>query len=263
MQRGQRDVGHVVVTGASSGIGHGIARAFMTAGNKLTLVARRRAPMDELAREAVGAGVPALVCEADLADLAQATSWIDQAEATQGPIDVFVANAGVQILGPSLDHSDAKSEAMHNLNFLTPLRQARRVGRAMAARGEGTLVVIASVASFTAAPGLADYSASKAAVATFFETLRVELAPSGVNVVTVYPGPVKTAMEAAARTKIQPGFLVRNLPIGTPEELGALVRAAVRGGRDRVIYPKFYQTSRQFPRLAQWLTNRLAPPMSS
>jgi short-subunit dehydrogenase len=133
----------------------------------------------------------------------------------------------------------------------------------MAARGEGTLVVVASVASFTAAPGLADYSASKAAVATFFETLRVELAPSGVNVVTVYPGPVKTAMEAAARAKVQPGLIMRSLPSGTPEELGTLVRAAVRGGDERVIYPKFYQTSRQFPRLAQWLTNRFTPPISS
>ena len=84
---------HVAVTGASSGIGEAIARAYAAAGARVTVVARRRDRLEALAAD-LGAAVH--VAPADMEDAAAAVGWIDAAEAAQGPIDVLVLNAGVQ-----------------------------------------------------------------------------------------------------------------------------------------------------------------------
>lgn len=254
-----RDQGHIVITGASAGIGEGIARAFAGAGQRLTLVARRVPPMEALATELAGSGTACRVIGCDLSDLDKATSWVVEAEAAHGPIDVLVLNAGVQIVRRALSVTDAEAEAEMRLNLLAPQRLTRLVAPAMLARGGGTIVVIGSMAGLTHTPGMADYSATKAGVAAYFETLRVELEGSGVNVVTVYPGPVATAMETAARARLTEDFLSKRLPTGTPDELGRLVRKAVRHGDPRLIYPKIYGLTRYLRVPSQWATYRFAP----
>ncbi|MCA9720296.1 MAG: SDR family NAD(P)-dependent oxidoreductase, partial [Myxococcales bacterium] len=90
---------HVAVTGASTGIGEAIARELASAGASVTLVARRRARLEQLAGELPRAHV----VTRDLADLTQAADWIDEAERALGPIDVLINNAGVQIIGATAD----------------------------------------------------------------------------------------------------------------------------------------------------------------
>jgi len=254
-----RTQGHIAITGASAGIGHAIARSFIKPGNRLTLVARRRAPMEALAAQAEQAGVPTRVIEADMNDLEQATPWIDEAEAANGPIDVLVINAGIQRVGPALSFPVEDGEAQFRVNVLSPLRQARKVGPQMVARGQGTMVVIGSMSGITHTPRMADYSATKAAVGAFFETLRVELEGTGVHVLTVYPGPVETALEKAARARLEDGFLQRNIPLGTPEALAELVREGIQKKQARLIYPKVYGAARLARVASQWLTYRFAP----
>jgi len=254
-----RDRGHIVVTGASAGIGEGIARAFAGPGQRLTLVARRVAPMEALAAELSAVGATCKVVGCDLSDLDRATSWVAEAEAAHGPIDVLVLNAGVQIVRRALSVTDAEAEAEMRINVLAPQRLTRLVAPGMLARGAGTIVIIGSMAGITHTPGMADYSASKAAVAAYFETLRVELAGSGVNVVSVYPGPVATAMETAARARLDEDFLSKKLPTGTPEELGQLLRRAVDKGEARLVYPKIYGITRYMRAPSQWMTFRFAP----
>jgi short-subunit dehydrogenase len=255
----QRSQGHVAVTGASAGIGLAIARAFAKPPNKLTLVARRRAPMEALAAEALGVGVPTYVAEADMNDLYQATAWVDEAEQRNGPIDVLVLNAGVQKVGPALSFSVEDSETQLRVNVMAPLRLARKVAPGMVARGRGTIVVVSSMSGIAYTPQMADYSASKAAVSAFFETLGVELEGTGVHVLTVYPGPVTTDLETAARAKLEDGFVQRNIPTGKPDELAELVQRAIEKRSPRLFYPRFYAAARFARVTSQWLTYRFAP----
>ena len=259
----KRTEGHIAVTGASAGIGMAIARSFAKKPNQLTVVARRRAPMEALAQDALAAGVPTFVAESDMADLEHCTDWVDEAESRQGPIDVLVLNAGVQKVGPALSFSVAESEAMLRINVMAPLRLARKVAPAMVARGRGTIVVVASLSGITYTPQMADYSASKAAVSAFFETLSVELKGTGVHVLTVYPGPVATDMEKAARANLEDGFLQRNIPTGTPEELALQVQSAILKEAPRLVYPKVYGAARFARVTTQWLTYRFAPRAKS
>ena len=115
------------------------------------------------------------------------------------------------------------------------------------------------MAAITHTPQMADYSASKSAVSAFFETLCVELKGTGVHVLTVYPGPVTTEMETAARARLEDGFLQRNIPTGTPEELAELVHGAILKETPRLVYPRVYGAARFARVTSQWLTYRLAP----
>lgn len=247
---------HVAITGASSGIGAALARELGRAGHALTLVARRRALLDALAAEVPG---HAHVVEHDLANPAIATAWIAGAEAVHGPIDVLVNNAGMENTGPTIAADPVVLRTMIDLNLTTPLLLARAVLPAMTARGRGMVINVASVAALVAPPMQAYYGASKAGLAMFSETIRGELAGTGVHVLTVYPGPVKTAMAESALEAFGGRDKVPPVPEGTPEELAALIHGAMQRRAPRVIYPRMYTAARWFGPVARALVNRFAP----
>ena len=142
---------------------------------------------------------------------------------------------------------------------MSPLRIARKVASDMVARGRGTIVIVSSLSAITHTPQMADYSASKAYVSAFFETLGAELRGTGVHVLTVYPGPVATDMEKAARARLEDDFFARSVPTGTPERLAELIETAIEKREPRVIYPKVYSATRFARATSQWLTYRFAP----
>ena len=247
---------HALITGASSGIGEALARAFAAAGYHLTLIARRQAELERV-RASVG-GVRVECLPADLAELDGIAALVDRAEAALGPIDVLVNNAGIQIVAPTDDVPVADGERLLTLNVLAPFRLTRRVLPAMLARGSGVIVDIASLSALASPPGMYHYSASKAALAAASESLRAEVKARGVHVVTVYPGPVKTAMAdaAIARYAKDPSGA---LPSGTADVLAKLVLRAALRRRPRVIYPRSYTLARMFPGLTRWITDTFSP----
>jgi len=247
---------HVVITGASSGIGEALAREFSGAGASLTLVARRRDLLDQLA---AGLSSKTRVVVADLADPERATEWLEEAEAALGPVDVLINNAGVQIVGPTIAGDPAEGERLLRLNVHTPLRLTRAVLPGMLSRKRGTIVDIASLAALAPTPGMLYYNASKAALAAASESLRGELRGSGVHVVTVYPGPVDTPMARTAYSKFVSTVALRLTPQGTTDVLARLVRKAVEKRRDRIIYPRSYTLARMFPGMSRWLVDRTVP----
>ena len=248
---------HVAVTGASSGIGEALAREYARAGAALTLVARRRELLEKLRAELPGAKIR--VVTHDLSVVENATAWIADAQAEQGPFDVFINNAGVQIVGPHDEEDVEKGEALLRTNLLTPMRIARVVLHEMRARGSGTLVNVASLAAIAPTPHMAYYSASKAGIGAASECMRGEMLGSGVNVVTVYPGPVDSAMARAAVALFEPSATMQRMPTGDAAELARIVRGCVEERGARIIYPRIYEAARWFPGITRWVLDNFMP----
>ncbi len=250
---------HVVVTGASSGIGEAIAREYIARGASVTLIARRRALLEAIAESAPAGRT--CVLDRDLSASDAAPAVLAEAEAALGPIDVLINNAGVQIVGSVTGTDFADATRLLHLDLHTPLRLTHAVLPSMIARRSGTIVDIASVAGLAPTPGMFFYNAAKGGLAAASEGLRAEVRPYGVHVVTVYPGPVESAMEAAARTRYEESAAVGSLPTGKPQILARRIASAVDRRRSRVIYPRIYTLSRLFPGLTRWITDWMTPAL--
>jgi len=249
---------HVAITGASSGIGAALARelAKHLPGARLTLVARRKELLEALAAEL---GPTCRAVAHDLADAERAADWVPGAEAAHGPIDVLVNNAGMENTGPTAAADVETCKKLFQLNLVTPILLSRRLLPEMLARKSGMIVNVVSVAALTPPPMQAYYGASKAGLAAFSEATRGELAGSGVHLLTVYPGPVKTSMGEAGWAALGGRENLPPVPEGTPEELARRIRRAMEKRKSRLIYPRFYVTARWLPWLSRFLTDRYAP----
>jgi len=251
---------HVYITGASSGIGEALVREYARRGADVTMVARRRPLLEKIAGE-LGGKTRTRVVEADLCDVERAADPIAAAEAELGPIDVLINNAGVQIVASALRTDWDRAEQMLRLNVLTPLRLTQHVLPAMIARGKGTIVDVSSMAAIAPTPGMYFYNASKGAIGAASEGLRSEIRHTGVHVVTVYPGPVESPMEAAGRAAYEETATLRFTPTGKADVLARLVADAVLARRPRVIYPRIYALARHFPNATRWVMDRFTPPL--
>lgn len=247
---------HALITGASSGIGAALARRLAAAGRDVTLVARRRDDLERLAAELPGRP---FVRVADLSDPSCVEALVDDAVAARGPVDVLVNNAGLQYVEPAVGVDPARIELMIALNLTTPLRLVHRVLPGQIARGAGAIVNIASLGAVNPPPWMAHYVGTKAGLAAASESLGVEVARHGVHVVTVYPGPVATDMEIAARAAMPETWTTRILPTGTPEGLADEIHHALVRRRRRVVYPRVYAGGWWFSGVATTLVHALTP----
>jgi len=247
---------HVVITGASAGIGEAIARAFAAQGHKLTLIARREERLEAISRSMSSA---VHVVAADLSTPETCCDWLAEAERLQGPIDVLVNNAGVQHIEPTASMDVEAGEWLLRLNVFTPLRLIRAVLPGMVERRGGTIVNIASMASLAPTAGMTYYNVSKGGLAGASEALRGELRGTGVNVVTVYPGIIMTDMGTEGLKKYEASAILNLQPKGDAGTLAAHILKAVERGRGRVIYPRLNTSARHFPGITRWLMDRLTP----
>ncbi|CAJ0801806.1 putative oxidoreductase [Ralstonia condita] len=191
----------VFITGASSGIGRALARQYAAQGATLALVARRVDVLDDFVRT-----LPAAIqgrCHCFAADVRSAQSMREAAQACiarAGVPDVVIANAGISVGTDLREPGDlAAFSAVMDTNWMGTLNTfqpfvAPMLARSKPGRPGGTLVGIASVAGVRGLPGAAAYSASKSAVIKLMESLRVELGPRGLRVVTIAPGYIRTPM---------------------------------------------------------------------
>jgi short-subunit dehydrogenase len=182
----------VVITGASSGIGRALAAEYAQRGAVLGLIARRA----ELLREMASVlKAPTVLYPVDVRDAAGLARSAEDFRAKFGNADVVIANAGVSAGTTTEDSGDrAVFQEILDVNVMGMVNTFAAFLPAMRAAGGGTLVGIASVAGFRGIPGSGAYSASKAAAATYLESLRVELRGSGISVVTISPGYVATPL---------------------------------------------------------------------
>ena len=197
--------------------------------------------------------------QADLRDPAVAFSWIDGPENANGPIDVFIDNAGVQFVGSVLDTPGEDGERLFMLDLHTPLRLTQIMLKRMVTRKSGTIVDISSMAAIGPTPGMFFYNAAKAGLADASEGLRAEINAYGIHVVTVYPGPVTSDMESAARSAYENTAGARYTPTGSPDVLARLIAKAVEQKRAHVVYPRSYGILRHRPNFTRWAIDAITP----
>lgn len=185
----------VFITGASSGIGQALAARFYSAGYRLALVARRVAELQAWADSQGFAPGRFAVYAADVRELAAITGAGRACIAAQGLPDVVIASAGISVGMDTAEFADLEvMRAVFETNNLGTAATFHPFVTAMCARGSGALVGIASVAAIRGLPGHGAYCASKAGVVAYCESLRGELRPSGVKVVTIVPGYIDTPL---------------------------------------------------------------------
>lgn len=185
----------VFITGASSGIGAALARHYAAQGATLGLAARRPDALQALVATLPGQHHLYPLDVTDAAALATAGSDF---MARLGAPDIVIANAGISVGTLTQEASDNEAfRRVMETNVLGMVYTFQPFIAAMAQRGSGRLVGIASVAGIRGLPGAGAYSASKSAAITYLESLRVELRASGVKVVTIAPGYIRTPMTDA------------------------------------------------------------------
>ncbi|MDB4970399.1 MAG: short-chain dehydrogenase [Myxococcales bacterium] len=241
-----------LVTGASSGIGRGLAKALAAEGVLLAVSARRAEPLASLADEIEKAGgARPVVLTADLSKRGQAANLAARATVALGRVDILVNNAGVGIGGAQhVVGDDAMARELFETNYWSALALIAALVPAMRTRGVGAVVNVASIGAVTPMPLAGHYSSSKAALSLCSETMRLELRGSGVNVFSVLPGPVDTGM--LAEFGVVPGAdkVLGKMPRGNVAELSRKVVRGLERGQRALVYPTALGFMRHLPTLA-------------
>ncbi len=220
-----------LVTGASSGIGAGLARALAERGADLVLVARRADALEELAAQVRAAhGRTVHVVPADLGAPGAGRDLHERVLALGLHVDVLVNNAGFGVAGPVAGADADALVAQVPVNCSAVVDLTTRFLPAMVARRSGVVVNVASVAALQPVPGLAVYAATKAFVLSFTEALWAEQRGTGVRVLAVCPGPTDTPFFEVAGEESDSG-----LPRRTVDDVVATTLRALQSGGPSVV----------------------------
>lgn len=241
----QLDGNACVVTGAAGGIGASIAQAFVAAGARVALLDRDADKTIALAEQlrAGGADVVAIAC--DIGDPASVAHAAERVQRDLGPADVLVNNAGLLRAG-GIETIDLDAwNAMLRVNLTGYMLCSQTFGRAMLARGSGSLVHVASIAARYPQTHSGAYSASKAAVAMLARQLAAEWGPRGVRSNTVCPGMIRTPLSesfyANGDIEARRSAMTASRRIGRPDDIANVVaflaspRAAYVNGAELVV----------------------------
>ena len=215
-----------VITGASRGLGKAMALALAGAGAKLALVARDRAKLEETASEAAALGAESAIFIADVTDEAQVATMAQLIATQFGRVDILINNAGTNIRKPLVDYSFEEWRKVTDTNLTSVFLMCRAMIPSMTGRGYGLILNLTSIMSHVSLPGRTAYSASKAALLGLTRALAQELAPEGITVVGISPGPFATEMNTVLmqNPEVNQQFM-SNTPLGRwgkVEEIGNL-----------------------------------------
>jgi short-subunit dehydrogenase len=191
-----------MITGASSGIGRGLALAIAARGAHLGLLARREDLLKQTVADAKARGVNAIAAPADVRDVKAVRDAADRFRKELGPIDILIANAGVGTSDHGVSLTPEHAANVIDINVLGAVNSVAAVLPEMVERNHGRLVAISSLAAYRGLAKSAAYCASKAALSAYFESLRIDLRHTGIGVSIIYPGFIKTPLTAGRAAKM-------------------------------------------------------------
>jgi len=207
----------VLITGCSSGIGYALAEAFHARGCTTYATARRPETLDALATK----GIHTLAL--DVTSAASIQACVAAIEAEHGAVEVLVNNAGIPVMGPTAELPLEQLRQQWETNLTAPVAMVQAVVPSMARRGRGRIVNVGSVSGLLTTPFAGPYCASKAALHSLSDALRMELKPFGIDVLMVQPGGVQSnfGAGAVAQTQQQPWRLYARFAEGIAKRAGA------------------------------------------
>jgi short-subunit dehydrogenase len=235
----------ILITGASSGIGYALAHEYAARGLDLVLASRRLEMLESL-RQEIAARHPARSVQTIALDVSRCDDVFAIIANQVGAIDIVVANAGIGSLG-RVGHGDfADQRRVIETNVIGAMATCDAAIRLFKQQGRGHLVVISSVAAFRGLPRTSAYGASKAAIATYAESVRAETYGSGIQVTTIFPGYIDTPIN---RHNPNRPFLI------TAERGAKLIADKIDRGVATAIVPAFPWTLVKW--LAGWIPTRM------
>lgn len=215
-----------IVTGASSGIGKGIARVFAREGADIVFTYRNnKRGADETLQELEAYGVKVSGLKADIVDTKGIDRFLNEAIKFMGGLDIMVNNAGITSKYPFLDITEAEYDELFNINCRGTFFATQRAARYMkTCGGGGSIINISSLSSRTSSEGFAVYAATKAAINKFTETAAIELGPEHIRVNSVAAGWIPVESEGQ-KTEEQIKKGLYHLPLGRfgkPDDIGEM-----------------------------------------
>ena len=185
---------NVLVTGASSGIGAALARGFAADGHTVGICARRKDRLEEVLADCQKTAPDSRMWVMDLSDLDAVTPFAEQADDELGGIDLLINNAGIPKRRHALQLTPDVVDDVMAINYASPVRLTLALLPRMIKRGSGRILTISSVAARFGPPREAAYSASKAALSAFMESLAVDLDGTDIKINLVNPGIIDTEL---------------------------------------------------------------------
>lgn len=223
-----REPRSILITGASSGLGDALARAYAGPGAFLALVGRDSARLARVAEACRVAGAQVASAARDVTDAAGLASWIVDLDRTH-PFDLVIANAGISAGTGDGSETPEQTRRITAVNVEGVMNTVTPLIGPMTSRGRGQIALMSSLAAFRGFPGAPAYCASKAWVRIWGEALRADLAPAGVEVSVICPGFVKTRMTQANRF---------HMPLlMTAERAAQIIVRDLAANRGRIAFP--------------------------
>jgi len=248
----------ILITGASSGIGAGLAREYARRGDRLALVARRLDLLESLAAELRALGAEVTVHLGDVTRDGDVARVVDDLTSRGFGLDVVYANAGFGVAGNVQNLSIDDYQRQFDTNVFGVLRTVKETVPALRARG-GQLVLVGSVAGHAASAGMSAYSMSKFAVRALAETLHGDLAPEGIRVTLVSPGFVDSDIRRTNNQGVVQTGAKDPIPawlrVSTEKAAREIVRGVDRGKAEIVVTGHgkvIVFIARHFPGLLRW-----------
>lgn len=244
---------HILISGASSGIGAALALEYAAPGVILSLGGRNSYRLTMVAEEARAKGATVYTTLVDVSRQSIMGNWLREAEG-RAPLDLVIANAGISAGTGKGGETIAQALEIVETNIVGVLHTILGAAQAMKGRGRGQIAIMSSLAGFRGVPGAPAYAASKAAVRVYGEALRCELAPHGVKVNVICPGFVETPMTEVNDFPMP--FLM------TPEKAARIIRKGLAKNKGRIAFPwrmaaLVWLISTLPPGLTDWILCRL------
>jgi 2-dehydro-3-deoxy-D-gluconate 5-dehydrogenase len=219
--------GVALVTGASRGLGQGMALALAEAGADVALVARTKSSLEETAAKVIKAGSKALVVPADLSRSGEAARVVDEAVKQFGHLDILLNAAGTQVRKPISEMTEQDYDYLMSVNLKSLYFLSQAASQEMIKNNRGKIINITSLTSFIGISNISIYGTSKGGVASMTRQFAVELAKNNVQVNAISPGYFITELTAALfQDPERAKWVLGKIPLGrtgTPEDLAGAV----------------------------------------